>query len=159
MRKREGVVGSMSEWTESRPNTRAVDLTEIDPEGEVILAAKVNVERITCTSLTEWVTEGHQRRKSEHTLHPADSPRNMMVGFVDEDTNQEIRLPVRVLKAAEDSEYEALGITREQVASVEGRVTLFGMDRFFLPGRTVHEPDPKLEQAWTHLQRERSNDA
>ncbi len=29
------VVGSMREWAKSRPDTEAVDLTEIDPEGLV----------------------------------------------------------------------------------------------------------------------------
>ena len=169
MSKLEGVVGSMSEWAKSRPDTEAVDLTEIDPEGLVQikhreLGGKPTHEwpitghlcvTVVCQTLTEWVTQARQRKAAGHTLHPADSPKQLMVGFVDEQAQEEILLSIRTLKHSGDDEYKALGIRRKDLGTVVGRAAATQTDRFFLweRGVAVHEADPILEEAWSHLRK------
>jgi len=170
----EGVVSTMRDWAKSRPDTEAVDLTEIDPEGLVQIGGrglggnatvpigsgpKPKVIEIVCDTLSEWVTSARSRLVSGHTLHPADDPKRLMLGFVDEQDNEQLLLPMRVLRQAEDSELEAVGVTREALATTTGRADLLSLNGFFLwqPGDSVHEPDPRLEAAWSHLFQERQD--
>ena len=94
-RKPEGVVGSMRDWAKSRPDTEAVDLTGIDPEGLVQVRDK---------------GLGGYAPYAPAPIAPAP----------------------------------------------ESKVT---DDDFFLwqPGDSVHEPDPLLEAAWSHLFQERQD--
>ena len=162
----------MREWAKSRPDTEALDLTEIDPEGLVQIkhrelgdtathewSSAGALVTIVCQTLTEWITQARQRKEAGHTLHPADSPKRLMVGFVDEQAREEILLGIRTLKTAEDDEYKSLGIRRKDLGTAEGRAAATQTDRFFLweRGVAVHEADPLLEEAWNHL-RERGTE-
>ena len=146
------VVGTMKGWAKSRTNTEAVDLTEIDPEGEVLMASEgASVRQVECDSLAEWVLMGRSLGQQGHILHPSDSRRNLMLGFVDAETNEAYMLPIRMLKEATDDEYEELGLTRSQMRTKTGRSQAIGADPFFQDGEAVHEPDPDLQAAWGHF--------
>lgn len=153
-RKPEGVVLTMGEWAKNRPGLKVAEVEEFPfVEDDFEPVSKI------CQNLTEWVSEAWARSEAGHTLHPADSARNLMVGYVDEKTNEELLLPMRVLKSASDDELAALNINRSDLASARERAKTLGTDDFFLwtgPADDWSEPVQELEEAWLHVRE--SND-
>jgi hypothetical protein len=133
-------------------------LAELDLEGQVDLSrSNKGPEMQRCESMAAWLLEIPSRRGAGHTLFCCDDPRRMVMGFLDDTTDEYLGVGLRQFKEAGDSEFEAAGTTRKAFGTLEGRTQFIEGDADFHFGKTSEEdanasyktpPDPELRDLW-----------
>jgi len=122
------------------PHSWKEEVGDIDPEGALLVRenkwtpgqgyrteASREPEEILSASLEEWVTEAKRRVEAGHTLLQADDPLRRLLGFVDDEDDKVFYLTLVRVKVATDGELDSLGITRENLATREGRMRILGI--------------------------------
>jgi hypothetical protein len=135
------------------------EAAEIDPEGLLMTfewsgsnrppygtQERMDPTEIRCETFADWVREAITRRDAGHDLLMADDPKRMMLGFVDDSTNEALYAPIRKMKMAQEADLEDLGVSLEELRTQEGRAALLGLvHEEWTP---ITEPDPDLESIW-----------
>lgn len=136
------------------------EIEEIDPEGLLMTREwsgsnrtsygnteqRKDPEEVRSETFADWVREAISRRDAGHSLLVADDPKRLMLGFVDDDTNEVLYVPLRKMKEATEEDLEGIGATKDELRTQEGRAALLGVEHE--TWKPVTEPDPDLEALW-----------
>lgn len=151
--------GTFTKKVTFQDNAWMEEAEEIDPDGLLMTFGwgdapaygkdlRMAPEEILCETLAMWAGEAIKRREAGHTLLSADAPKRLMLGFVDDNTNEVLYVGLRKIKSAQESDLTGLGVSRSDLKTNEGRAVLLGLDPSDARWSPVVEPDPDLEAIW-----------
>lgn len=123
------VAKALAEWRAQNLAEHRKEMAEIDPEGLCCREYHSPAE-VLYKDMSKFLANLFCRREQGHDLVWYDDPRNRMLGFLDYQTNEWVRIGLTALRATWDSDFHVEGVDinmlRSTFSTVEGRESLTG---------------------------------